>query len=91
VAAIAARQHGVITVVQLLVAGLSRAPIERPVRSGRLVRLSRGVYAIGHAGLSPKGHLLAAVFACGPSAALACFHAASLLQVSRSPALSSSM
>ena len=38
---IAARQHGVITVAQLLAAGLSRAAIRHRERTGRLHRLHR--------------------------------------------------
>jgi very-short-patch-repair endonuclease len=68
VARIAARQHGVVRIDQLLWAGLSRHQVKRRVAAGRLHRLHRGVYAVGHTNLSNKGRILAAVFACGPSA-----------------------
>jgi very-short-patch-repair endonuclease len=68
VARIAANQHGVIRLDQLLRAGLTRSAISRRVRAGQLHRLHRGVYAVGHANLSNKGRILAAVFACGKDA-----------------------
>ena len=68
VALIAGRQHGVIRTDQLRFAGLSPDAVKRRVRSGRLHRLFRGVYAVGHTELSDKGRILAAVFACGPGA-----------------------
>jgi very-short-patch-repair endonuclease len=40
------------------------------VRNERLVALHRGVYAVGHTGLTLRGQELAAVFACGPKAVL---------------------
>lgn len=70
VAAIAARQHGVVSTAQLRAAGLSRSGIERRVASGRLHAIHRGVYAVGHAGLSNEGTWMAAVLVCGKGAAL---------------------
>ena len=83
ISAIASRQHGVITVAQLLAAGLSHDAIERRVKSGRLHRLSRGVYAVGYAALPYEGRAVAATLACGPGAGLGLLHAASAFQVSR--------
>jgi very-short-patch-repair endonuclease len=54
VAAIAAVQHGVITFAQLIAAGLTATAIRNRVRSGRLHRIHRGVYAVGHSGLSGR-------------------------------------
>ncbi len=70
VSRIAARQHGVIRVDQLSRAGLSPTMVKRRLRSGRLHRLYRGVYAVGHTNLSQEGRWIAAVFACGPKAVL---------------------
>lgn len=81
IAAVAARQHGVITLLQLLEAGLSRQAIGRRGRSGRLHRIHRGVYAVGHPGLSAEGLRLAALLACGPGAALSHHTAAAELGV----------
>ncbi|WP_028063696.1 type IV toxin-antitoxin system AbiEi family antitoxin domain-containing protein [Solirubrobacter soli] len=65
---IAARQHGAIKSSQL---GLSRAGVAKWVRSGRLHRKYRGVYAYGHPRLSREGEWMAGVLAGGHGAALA--------------------
>ncbi|HEX6115972.1 MAG TPA: DUF559 domain-containing protein [Solirubrobacterales bacterium] len=78
IAEIAARQHGVVTIEQLLWAGLSHSSVRRRVRAGLLHRLYRGVYAVGHTDLSREGRWLAAVLACGPEAALSHASAAHL-------------
>jgi hypothetical protein len=70
VAEVAGRQHGVITHQQLLEVGFSRAGIQRRLRAGRLHRLHRGIYAVGHKALPKLGRLMAAVLACGPDALL---------------------
>lgn len=69
-AALAADQFGVVTSVQLADLGYSPSAISRMVASGRLVRLYRGVYAVGHSRLRARGRWLSAVLACGPDAAL---------------------
>ena len=63
-------QHGLVTTQQLLAAGLSSAAISKRVRSGKLYRVSQGVYSVGHQGLSEPARWMAAVLACGPGAAL---------------------
>ncbi len=70
IAAIAMRQYGVITLVQLQAAGLSLGAIQHRVRLGRLHRLHRGVFAVGHTLMRREGHWLAAVFALGEGAAI---------------------
>jgi very-short-patch-repair endonuclease len=65
IAEIAARQHGVVSVAQLRRASLGDEAIHRRVVAGRLHRVHRGVYAVGHAGLSPYGRWLAAVLTIG--------------------------
>jgi very-short-patch-repair endonuclease len=68
-AALATRQHGVVARRQLL-AVLSADAIGRMVRAGRLHPVHRGVYAVGHQVLGPKGRWMAAVLACGEGAVL---------------------
>jgi hypothetical protein len=70
VRALAARQSGVVTGAHLSALGLSANGIAQWVRAGRLIRLYRGVYAVGHDQLRLEGRWLAAVFACGPGAVL---------------------
>ena len=58
------------TLAQLIAAGLDRKSIARRVASGRLHRVARGVYAVGHVALSREGTFLAAVLEAGEGAAL---------------------
>lgn len=67
-ARLAERQHGVVSIRQLGRLGYSRDSVSQATKAGRLHRLHRGVYAVGHAALSPHGHCLAAVLACAPGA-----------------------
>jgi very-short-patch-repair endonuclease len=75
---IAANQHGVITLTQLKTVGLSDTQVRNRVRKGQLHRIHRGVYAVGHAGLSPHGMWRAAVLAYEPEAWLSHRSAAEL-------------
>jgi very-short-patch-repair endonuclease len=68
-AAVAARQHGVVTTRQLEVAGLDDNAIAYRVAHGWLQRLHRGVYLVGPAP-GPLAHEAAALLACGPTALL---------------------
>ncbi len=68
--AVAKRQRGVITREQLRRLGLSEHGIAERIRTGRLHRLHRGVYAVGHDVLRPEAYWLAAVLACGEGAVL---------------------
>lgn len=70
VARIAGKQHGVVTVAQLRAAGVGGNGITRRLRCGRLHRLHRGVYAVGHRAPSDRRRYIAAVLACGDGAAL---------------------
>jgi Transcriptional regulator, AbiEi antitoxin/Protein of unknown function (DUF559) len=78
VARLAARQHGVVSIAQLRAAGIGANAVTRWVRRGRLHRVHRGVYAVGHAGLSIEGWWMAAVLACGEGAVLSHAAAAAL-------------
>jgi very-short-patch-repair endonuclease len=83
IAAIATQQHGVVTYSQLLASGLSKGGISRRLGASRLHRVHRGVYAVGHAGLSNEGRWMAAVMACGEGAALSHISAAELWELLR--------
>jgi hypothetical protein len=61
VAAIATRQHGVVSAGQLAALGIDRRRVSRRVQAGRLHRVYRGVFAVGHPVLSKEGRWLAAV------------------------------
>ena len=70
VAATAAAQHGVISQAQLREVGVSPSTLTRWVSAGRLVRLRRGLYALGHRSLTRDGWWNAAVLVGGPGSAL---------------------
>jgi len=76
VARIAAGQHGVVTMRQLLVAGMSRTGVRRRVEKGLLHRQHRGVFRVGHRAPSTEADYLAAVLACGERAILSGWAAA---------------
>jgi very-short-patch-repair endonuclease len=78
IAQTAARQHGVVSFEQLLAAGVSASGISRRVSTGRLHRVFRGVYAVGHTRLSSEGRWMAAALACGKAASLSHRSAAEL-------------
>ncbi|MDX6590311.1 MAG: hypothetical protein QOI84_1585 [Solirubrobacterales bacterium] len=70
-AALAERQHGIVSVRQLLgPLGYSTSSVSRAAAAGRLHLVHRSVYAVGHTSLSLHGRCLAAVLACGPGALL---------------------
>lgn len=75
-AILARRQHGVVAHAQLIALGLSRSAIGVWVKRGRLHRVHRGVYAVGHLALTRYGRFMASVLACGEGAALSHFSAA---------------
>lgn len=70
VADLAERQLGVVAIGQLLELGMTRRAVAHRVASGRLHRLFRGVFAVGHRGLSKRGWWMAAVLSVGVGAVL---------------------
>jgi very-short-patch-repair endonuclease len=85
-ASMARRQHGVITRVQLLDAGVTRHEIDVRLRRGDLLREHLGVYRVGHRAPSVKATYLAAVLAGGSGAVLTGDAAAHLWGLVRGPA-----
>ena len=84
-AALAARQHGVVSRGQLLRAGITPAAIHHRLAVRRLRRVHAGVYFVGHRLVAP-GVYLAAVLACGERAVLSHRAAAGLLGLRPDPA-----
>jgi very-short-patch-repair endonuclease len=75
---LAARQHGVVARRQLLRIGLGEDAIDHRLSSGRLGKIERGVYALGHQELRREGRVLAAVLAIGDHVVLSHRSAAAL-------------
>lgn len=74
----AARQHGVVARRQLGAVGLSDTAIDERVAAGRLHRLHRGVFAVGHRSITLRGRWTAAVLGSGRGAVLSHGSAAAL-------------
>jgi predicted transcriptional regulator of viral defense system len=70
IVAIARCQHGLVTTEQLTRLGLTSGAITHRVKTGRLVRIHQGVFALGTGQLSYQGHLMAAVLAIGTGSAI---------------------
>jgi predicted transcriptional regulator of viral defense system len=68
-AKVATQQHGVVSIRQLEHLGFKPDTVTREASAGRLHRLHRGVYAVGHERISWHGHCLSAVLANSPSVA----------------------
>jgi hypothetical protein len=75
IAEIAGRQGGPIAHRQLVQLGLAPRTIRNWVASGRLHRLFRGVYALGHEAITAKGRMMGPVLAYGDEALLSHRHA----------------
>jgi predicted transcriptional regulator of viral defense system len=78
-AALAHRQHGVVSIRQLRRLGYSHSSVKRATAGGLLHRIHHGVYAVGHTNLSLQGRCLGAVLASGPRALLSHYSAGWLL------------
>jgi very-short-patch-repair endonuclease len=81
IARIAAKQHGVVTAAQLRAVGLLPSRVADRLTAGRLHRIHRGVYAVGHPNISNEGRWMAAVLACGEGAVLSHRSAAALWRI----------
>ena len=77
-AALAARQHGVVARRQLLELGIGTGAVDHRVAIARLQPVHRGVYSVGPAHPGPRARWMAAVLACGPGALLSHRSAAAL-------------
>jgi very-short-patch-repair endonuclease len=86
IAALAARQYGVVATGQLVALGWSQQAVAKRVAAGRLHRVHHGVYAVGHRVLGRHGRWMAAVLAGGPDAVLSHASAAALWEIRASDA-----
>jgi hypothetical protein len=84
IAKLADEQHGVVARRQLLALGVGEEAIEVRLRAGRLHRLHRGVYSVGHRVISREARWMAAVLFAGPGAVLS-HHSAAELWGMRNP------
>jgi very-short-patch-repair endonuclease len=73
----------VVAVGQLYDLGLSKAAVRHRLARGRLHPLAQGVYAVGRPEVDRFGRWMAAVLACGPTAALSDWAAGALLGILR--------
>jgi very-short-patch-repair endonuclease len=80
---LAERQHGVIAALQLYSLGLSETQVRARAANGLLQRVHRGVYSLGRRSLTPNGHWMAAVLACGENAVLSHQTAGELWKIRR--------
>jgi very-short-patch-repair endonuclease len=67
---LASWQFGVVSRSQLLAMGIGTGAIQSRLRKHYLHQLHRGVYAVGHMALVPLAREMAAVLACGHTAAI---------------------
>jgi very-short-patch-repair endonuclease len=78
---LAAAQHGVVSRKQMRALGMSDDVIDHAIGLGRLHRVFRGAYAVGHPHRSAQSRLMAAVLACGKGAVISHRSAAALLRL----------
>jgi predicted transcriptional regulator of viral defense system len=82
-AEIADAQHGVISLDQLQLLGLTTSAVRNRVATGKLHRVYRGAYSVGHSRVSWQGRYMAGVLACGAGAVLSHRPAARLIGLRR--------
>ncbi len=70
IAALAKRQRGYVTRSQVMRFGLGRDAVTYRIRTGRLIPVYSGVYAVGHLPTLPQDQACGALLACGPTAVL---------------------
>lgn len=83
--AVAREQEGVISRLQLLAFGFTDEAIRHRLARGRLRRIYTGVYAVGQLPLTRRGEWVAAILACGETAALSHDSAAALWKLTKEP------
>jgi hypothetical protein len=76
---LAARQHNVVSRNQMRKLGFSDKAIDHALASGRLHRVFRSTYAVGHPTVNGRGRLKAAALACGDGAVISHRSAGALL------------
>ena len=86
IAALATRQGGRVSRRQLLGLGLSASAIERRRRTGSLITVARGIYAVGHLHRCGHAAVWEALLACGSDAVLSHRSAAAVWGVLPTPA-----
>lgn len=79
IAAIAGRQHGLITTAQLVGAGLSRSGVRRRLQNGSLHTVRRGVHSMSSGPMSREAEWLAPLLSLGDDAVVGYFGAIILL------------
>jgi Protein of unknown function (DUF559) len=83
IAALVERQHGVVSRAQLREYGMGDGAIDARLARRRLLPVHRGVYAVGHRRLAPRGRWVAGLLAAGPGAFLSHRSAAALWELCR--------
>ena len=76
---LAAKQHGVVSRKQMRFVGTTDDVIDHAVAVGRLHRVFRNAYAVGHPPVNENSRLMAAVLACGQGAVISHRSAGALL------------
>jgi very-short-patch-repair endonuclease len=79
IAALAERQHGVVSRDQLRGIGMGEGAIDHAIATGRLFPIFRRAFGVGHSRVGSQGRMLAAVLACGGGTVVSHVSAACLL------------